>query len=450
MKKAFALAFLFLAVSAGSACAELRASVQVQEVVSPGGIKAWLAHDDKLPLISMRIAFRGGVEQDPADKQGLGELMASLLTQGAGPYDAQAFQQKLADESIGFTFAAGRDAVQGSLRMLRESRRTAFEFMRLAVNEPRFDDEAFERVRRQQITQIQAELGNASWQGRRAMFAAIFRDHPYGMRRLGTAGSLAGMRREDVQAHARRLLARDNLLVTVAGAITPEELGKALDQMFGNLPEHADLRTIPDFSGAFESGSLLIKREGTQTEMLLAMPMVRRNDPDWYAAEIVNYVLGGGGFASRLMSEVRDKEGLTYGIGTGLGSMDRAALLLGQASTDNDKTDRAWTKILDVWRGVYDKGLTEDEIAAAKDYLTGSQPLSLTSISAIANVLMEMRLENLGRDYLERRNALIRGVTAEDVRRVVKRWFDPSKILLVMVGEPEGLRPDRMQEQVRE
>ncbi len=448
MKRILSFALLSLFLS-GSVSAET-AAMRVQEVTSPGGIKAWLVQDDKLPLIAMRFAFRGGVEQDPKDKQGLSELTASLMTQGAGPYDAEAFQQKLADQSIQFTFAAGRDAVQGAIKTLRESHGTAFDLLRLALIEPRFDEEAFNRARSQQLTQIKMELGNASWQGRRALFAHVFKDHPYAMRRLGTAATLKSMTREDVRKHARRIMARDNLLVTVAGAISPEELGVTLDKVFGKLPTHADLRPVPEFSGQFEASKLLIKREGTQTEMLLAAPMLKRCDPDWYAAEIVNYILGAGGFASRLMNEVRDKEGLTYGISTALGSMDHAALLLGQASTDNPKTGKTWDKINEVWQNLYANGLSDSEIEAAKDYLTGSLPLALTSTNAIASVLMDMQLENLGRDYLERRNALIRGVTAEDVKRVIARWFDPAKAMLVMVGAPDGVTPDRTQEQVTE
>ena len=159
-------------------------------------------------------------------------------------------------------------------------------------------------------------------------------------------------------------------------------------------------------------------REGTQTALLFAMPGPKRDDPDWYATEIANYILGGGGFSSRLMQEVRDKNGLTYGIDTGIAPMEHASMIVGNAATDNPKTGKAWDITLDVWRHFFRDGATQEEIKAAQDYLTGSLPLTMTSTDSIAEVLAGMQLEHLGRDYLDRRDDLIRGVSADDVERV--------------------------------
>jgi zinc protease len=426
------------------------ASVRVQEVVSPGGIKAWLVQDDKLPLIAMRFAFRGGVEQDPEDKQGLAELTMALLTQGAGPYDTEAFQQKLADQSIQLGFSASRDELRGALKTLRSSRGEAFKMLRLSVTEPRFDAEAFERARSQQMTAMKLEMGTASWQGRYALFAELFKGHPYFMRHFGTEKTLEGLTREDVRDFAVRHFARDNLLVAVTGDISSAELGKALDGIFAKLHAHAQLTAVGDAAWSSEKAAILVKRDGTQTDMLFAVPMMRRNDPDWYAADIVNYILGGGGFESRLMKDVRDKKGLTYGISTALAPMEHASLLIGQASTDNPKTGEAWQAVRDVWQELYEKGVADAEIAAAKDYLTGSLPIALTSLPAIAGILLEMQLEDLGRDYLDRYSTLIRRVSADDVKQVIQKWFDPSRVEVVFVGVPEGVDPTGVQEQTRE
>jgi zinc protease len=443
------MTFFFVLVWATPDTAHASA-IHIQEVTSPGGIKAWLVQDDKLPLIAMRLAFRGGVEQDPLDKQGLAELTASLLTEGAGPYDAETFQQKLADQSIELGISAGRDAVLGSLKTLRATRATAFNLLRLALTRPRFDPESVERVRNQQLTHMRLELGSADWQARRALFAAVFRGHPYARRRLGTAQTLAGLTRGDVKAFASEHFARDNLLVAVTGDITPGELAKRLDETFGSLPARARLASIAKAAWPEKPAAILLPREGTQTDMLFALPMLRRNDPDWYAARIVNYILGGGGFASRLMREVRDRQGLTYGIGTALASMDHASILLGEAAADNPKAGRAWDETVRVWRSLYENGVTDDEIDAAKKYLTGSLPLHLTNTGAIAGELLEMQLDDLGRDYLDRRNELIDRVSAGDVRRVIKRWFNPDELTLALAGEPEGVTPTITQEPAKE
>ena len=336
------------------------------------------------------------------------------------------------------------------MKTLRDTRAKAFELLSLAVTHPRFDEDAVERARGQQLAQMRHELGSANWQARHALFAHVYAGHPYAMRHFGTMETLKGLTRDDLKTFAVRHMARDNLLVTVAGDITPAELGKSLDEIFGALPAHAQLTPVEDAAWPQTPAKVLISREGTQTEMLFALPMLRRDDPDWYAAEVVNYILGGGGFASRLMHEVRDKEGLTYGIQTALAPMQHASLLFGQAAADNPKVGKAWEQVERVWRELYQTGLTDDDIKAAKDYLTGSLPLELTSTNAIAGVLLEMQLKNLGRDYLDRRNDLIRKVSADDVRRVIQRWFDPERLTLAMVGEPEGIAPTITEEQTRE
>ncbi|MFY9288882.1 MAG: pitrilysin family protein [Alphaproteobacteria bacterium] len=420
----------------------------IQEVESKGGIKAWLVEDHKLPLISIHFAFRGGVEQDPVEKQGLTNLTVELLTAGAGPYDASAFQQQMADYSINISFTAGRDAIYGGAKGLSKDKDKIAELLRLALTEPRFAADDIERLRNQQLAALRMQLGSSDWQSRYALFQHIFAHHPYGARRLGSTATLASLTREDIKNFATDHLARDNLTVAVAGDITPEELASFLDAIFGVVPAQAKLAVIPELTLSAEPATILVPREGTQTQLLFAMPGPKRNDPDWYAAEITNYILGGGGFASRLMHEVRDKAGLTYGIGTDLSPMDFGAVIIGEASTDNDKTAEAWKITLATMRSFYKDGATEKDINAAKDYLTGATPLAMTSTDKIAAVLVEMQLENLGRDYLDRRPTLLRQVTAEDIRRVITKWFNPDKLNLSMVGKPEGIQPTQTRELV--
>jgi zinc protease len=424
-----------------SLCGFSARATTVEEVTSVSGIRAWLVEDHHLPLIALQFAFKGGVEQDPVAKQGLATLTMSLLTQGAGDYDSAAFQQQLADHSVMMNFEAARDTLGGSMKILREERAAGFDLLHLALAKPRFDASDIARARARQLTEMRFGLGDPEWQARYALLNHIFAGHPYSERRFGTAKTLAGLTVDDIRAFAVQHFARDNLVVAVAGDITPEELKAALDQIFGDLPAKAALAPIPEVVWPKDTPVILVPREGTQTELLFAMPGPQRLDPDWYAADIANYILGGGGFSSRLMNEVRDKNGLTYGIGTDLAPMDRAAMIAGDAATDNDKTGKAWQIALDTMRGFYANGATAEEITAAKDYLTGSLPLMLTSTDAIAGVLLDMQLHGLGRDYLDRRDQLIRGVTVEDVMRVVKRWFDPKLLTLVMVGKPQGIVP---------
>ncbi|MDD5587445.1 MAG: pitrilysin family protein, partial [Alphaproteobacteria bacterium] len=269
-------------------------------------------------------------------------------------------------------------------------------------------------------------------------------------RHLGTMQTLKSLTRDDVKTFTAGRFAHDNLLVAVTGNITPAELANRLDEIFGALPARARLTPISAAAWPEKPAVILVPREGTQTDMLFTLPMLHRADPDWYAAEIVNYILGGGGFSSRLMHEVRDKSGLTYGIRTALAPMDHASMLVGEAAADNPKAGKAWDETEQVWRALYKNGVTDDEIAAAKAYLTGSLPLKLTSTGAIAGALLEMQIDNLERDYLARRDDLIRRVSAEDVRRVIQRWFNPDELTLALAGEPEGVTPTITQEPAKE
>jgi zinc protease len=425
-------------------------ATRIQEVTSSGGIKAWLVEDHKLPVIAMHFAFRGGVEQDPVDKQGLANLAMNLMTEGAGTTNATAFQQRLADHSIAMNFSAERDALTGSLKSLSENRQEAFDLLSMALTQPRVEPKDFERERNQQLIALRTQFSSPDWQSRFALFQKIFSDHPYSERRLGSVKTLAGLTRKDVKKFIAEHLARDNVLIAVAGDISPAELARTLDQSFGKLPRHARLAPVSDIEVPQEPSIVMTPREGTQTALLFAMPGPKDDSPDWYATQIANYILGGGGFSSRLMQDVRDKKGLTYGIDTGLSSAEHGGLIMGQAATDNAKTREAWEIVLATMRHFYEDGVTPAEIAAAKDYLTGSLPLSLTSTDRIARVLVNFQIEHRTSDYLDRRNDLIRSVTPDEVQAVIRHWFNPDHVTLSMVGMPEGMAPTETRDLVRE
>ena len=413
----------------------------IQEVTSSGGIRAWLVEDHKLPLIAMQFAFRGGVEQDPVQLQGLAHLTMDALTEGAGPYDAAAFQQQLSDRSITLGFSAGRDALYGHLKALSADRATAFDLLQLALSQPQFDAADIERLRAAQLGSLKHQLASPDWQARYALYSQVFAGHPYGQRSLGSVQTLSAITRDDLQRFAADHLAQDNLVISVAGDMTPAELAAALDHVFGGLPRQATLAPVADVTWPAQPAMLLVPRNGTQTSILFAMPGPLRLDPDWYAAETANYALGGGGFQSRLMHDVREDKGLTYGIDTSLSGMDHAGALVGQASTDNDKTGQAWQIVLATMHRFYDGGMTDDETTAAKNYLTGSLPLEMTSTDKIAGLLVEIQLDRLGIDYLDRRDELINSVTAADLTRTIRRWFNPDGLTAAFVGQPAGINP---------
>nr|WP_309299322.1 pitrilysin family protein [Ancylobacter defluvii] len=414
-------------------------TTRIQKVVSPGGIEAWLVHDTTLPLVAMEIAFVGGGAQDPAGKPGVASLAASLLDEGAGDLDARAFQDAMAEKAIEVHFDASRDMVGGSLRTLSENVEPAFELMRLAVTAPRFDDEAVERIRQGQLANLRRRANDPSTQASLAWSARAFPNHPYGRPLSGTLESVPAITRGDLAGFAKRTLARDNLKIAVVGDITPEALGPALDKMFGALPAKAELTPVPDVVpqglGAVEVKTLDVP----QTSMVFGGIGLKRNDPDFIPAFVLNHMLGGSAFSSRLFREVREKRGLAYSVYSHLAPLDHAGLILGGTATKNERAGETVDLIRAEYMKLLTDGPSEEELADAKSYLIGSFALRFDSSAKVASQLLQIQIDDLGIDYIDRRNELVAAVSLDDIKRVAGRFRENPALLFSLVGKPEGL-----------
>ena len=426
-----AVALAAVAVPAGA--------VEVERVRSAGGIEAWLVRDHANPIITVRLAFRGGAALDPAGQEGLAEMVSSLLDEGAGDLDSQAFQGRLEDLSISLRFDAGRDVFGGRLRTLTENRDTAFGLLRMALSAPRFDAAPVERIRTQILTGLKRNLEDPGTIARRALARTLFPDHPYGRPVGGTPESTAAIAVEDLRRFVARRLGRDNLVIGVVGDISADQLAPLLDQTFGALPAKASSWSVPDTRPQARGETVVINKPVPQSVIVFGQGGPKRDDPDFYAAYVMNYVLGGGGFTSRLYTEVREKRGLVYSVYTYLNPLDHAALIVGGAGTANARVTDTLAVVRGVWRRMAEEGLSAGELADAKTFLTGSFPLRFTSSRSVAGILVAMQLESLGIDYLDRRNGFIEAVTLADARRVARRFLDPDRLTVVVVGEPDGL-----------
>lgn len=434
------LAFLLLLAAFVLSATPARA-IDIERVVSPGGIEAWLVRDDKNPIISLQFAFDGGTELDPVQKQGLATMAMSLLDEGAGDLDSQAFQKKLEDNSIGLGFSAGRDGIFGSVTTLKETKGLAFDLLRMAITQPRFDTEAVERIRNQIMAGLKRSQADPNYWAGLAFAQATFPDHPYGKQARGTLETVPAITRDDLAAFPKARFGRDRLTVAAAGDITAAELATVLDQVFGALPAKTEPFSVPDVAPRGAGAVIAVNRPIPQTIMVMGTQGLKRDDPDWFAGVILNYVLGGGSFSSRLMEEVREKRGLTYGVSSSLQPFEHAALLVVGGSTANEKAGDAIKVIREVWAEVGRKGITAEELKNAQTYLTGSFPLTLTNTGSIAGILLQVQRDELGIDYLNRRNDLINKVTLDDVNRVAKKLLDPATLATVVVGQPTGVTP---------
>lgn len=419
----------------------LARATDVQRVVSPGGIEAWLVEEHAIPLISVEAMFRGGSGLDPVGKEGLATLASGLIDEGAGDYDSEAFLRGLVDRSIRLGANATQDNFTIEVETLSIHRDFAFEMMGLALSAPRYDPDAIERVRQQLLVEVVQNERAPDWVSAMTWYETVYPSHPYGRALEGTAESLNAIDRADLQAFARERFARDNLIVAVVGDITPAELAPLLDQTFGALPATSSPWDV-DEAGFANAGALrIVERNIPQSVVFFGLPGIKRADPDFYAAYVMNHILGGGSFTSRLTDEIREKRGLAYSVYTYLSPLRHGGLLLGSVGTRNDRVAESLDLIRAEFARLRRDGVSADELADAKTHVTGAFPLRFDSNDRVARILLSMQYNDLGIDYIDRRNGYIEAVTLDDVNRVAQRLLVPEDLTVVVVGAPAGLEP---------
>ena len=413
-------------------------AMTIEPIRSPGGIEAWLVREPAVPLVTLNFAFPGGSSQDPQGKDGLANLVASLLDEGAGQYDSTAFHGRLEENAVEFRFSATRDDFRGTMRVLKEHRDEAFELMRLMLNEPRFDPSAVERMRAQTLAVLARYQEQPERVAARAWWAAAFPGHPYGRPARGTVETVGKVTIDDLKDYRRRVFAREGLKVAIVGDIDAAAAGTMLDKIFGGLAAKGELTPVPDVKPLGLGSRVLRDLNVPQATIVFGGAGISRGDPDFIAAYIVNYILGGGSFSSRLYNEVREKKGLAYGIHERLVWLRHGSVVLGSTATRSDRAAEALAITEREIDRMRESGPTADELEKAKSYLKGSYALSLDSSTKIAAQLVQIQLDDLGIDYIGKRSGLIDAVTLDDAKRVAKRLFEGG-LLVSVAGRPRGL-----------
>lgn len=418
-------------IAAGTASA-----VDIQRVVSPGGIEAWLVESRQVPLIAMRFGFQGGSTQDPEGKAGLAYFVSGMLDEGAGDLKSQEFQERLEDDAVKLSFDASRDYFSGSLQTLTKNMDKAFELTRLALNEARFDAEPIERIRGQILAGLAFDRKDPQKVAAREWYKLAFPDHVYARQVKGMADTVRALTADDMKAFAKNVFARDTLKVAVVGDIDAKTLGTVLDRVFGGLPAKANLVTIPEAKAPTGPRQLITEMNVPQAVAQFGHSGVKRKDPDFVAAFVMNYILGGGGFSSRLTEEVREKRGLAYSVYSYLLPYRYASVYAGNVATENKSIAKSISVIQQELERMAVDGPSEEDLKNAKQYLTGSYALRFDTSSKIAGQLLWIQIEDLGIDYVEKRNTLIEAVTLDDLKRVAKRILQADGLIVSIVGKP--------------
>jgi zinc protease len=409
------------------------AAAKIQHLISPGGIEAWFVQDATVPLVAMEFAISGGAAQDPADKSGVGNMVAGLIDEGSGDLDSKTFHERLDRRAIELSFSVTRDYFRGSMRMLKDNRDEAFDLLRMSLTSPHFESADVERIRTQVLSGLRRDTSNPSALASRKFLQIAFGDHPYGRPSNGSLESVPNITIADLKDYVSRVLAKENLRIAVVGDIDAASLGRLLDQTFGALPAKASLTPVPDIEAMRPPLREFIPLDVPQTVVMFGGPGIRRNDPNFMSAFVVNHILGGGALSSRLYREVREKRGLAYSVYDSLLWMEHSALFIGNTGTRADRAGETVDAVNTEVRRMAEDGPTQEELDEAKSYIKGSRMLSLDTSSKLASAMLQYQLDRLPIDYFEKRNAVVDAVTLADAKKAAQKLWGRG-LLTVIVG----------------
>ena len=413
-------------------------AMKIQSVKSPGGIEAWLVEEHANPILALRFAFAGGNSQDPEGKEGLANFVTGMLDEGAGDLTSEQFQMRTEELAMRMSFEDGKDSFYGNFETLTANREKTVELLRLALTKPRFDAEATERVRQQLLAGLVYAARDPDKVAGREWYATAFAGHTYARPANGTKETVSAIASADLAAYAKKNFARGNLKVVAVGDIDPAQLGLLLDTVFGGLPAKADLVDVSK-TKVVAGSQRIIEMNVPQSVAVFGFNAMARKDPDFMPAFILNQILGGGGFASRLMEEVREKRGLAYSVYSYIQPYQHASIFSGGVATKNESMSQSMDVIRSELKRMADNGPTDAELDNAKKYLTGSYALRFDTNAKIASQLLGLLQEDFGIDYVEKRNALVDAVTMADMKRVAAKLLKTDDLIVTIVGKPVNM-----------
>jgi zinc protease len=414
-------------------------ATDISEMKTPAGLDVWYVQEKSIPILSVEISFPRGSVHEPNGLGGLANMVSATLDEGAGDLGALAFQTRLEELAISMSFGSSKDTFRISLKTLSQNREEAFRLLGLALQSPRFDQKAVERIRRQIQTRLIGQAENANAIAAKAWFNKTYGDHPYGRPTLGTKDSIARITPANLKAYVEQNFRLDGIMIGAVGDVDQAEIGRLLDIALAALPKAQITPEVSKVMPSSAGSTTVIRKPNPQSVVMFGMPGIMRDDPDYYAAYVMNYVLGGGGFTSRLYQEVREKRGLAYSVYSYLYPYEHSAIYLGGLGTANERVAESLDVVKAEISKLAEKGITDEELARAKVFLNGSFPLRLDSNAKIARMLVAIQISDLGMSYIDQRPGFINAVTIEDVRRVAQRLLRPEAMTWVIVGDPAGI-----------
>jgi len=425
----FFLFFIFLTSTNSKA-------IQFESLESKNGIKFWLIEDNTLPLVSVSFSFKGGSILDPVGQDGVTNLMTSLLDEGTKNFTASEYRLFKRENGIKISFSTSKERIEGTFQVVKPSLQEGFYLLNESINKAKFPIDEIKKVKSQIEASIKIDNSDISTLASNKFNESFFKDKLIGRNTKGNLKTLSSISRDNIQSIYKSSFIKDRLVIGISGDIESSLAKKYIDYVFGDLPSKKFENPISTLKELSE-GKKIIKIKTPQTTVVFGQKGLGRKDKEYFAVRVINYVLGGGGFQSRLYKEIREKNGLVYSIYSYLMPYEYTGVIVGGFQTRNQNVGKTIEKVKTEWNRIKNQGITKIELQNAKNYYKGSFSRNFTSTLSIASLLMIVQYYDLGEDYFDKRDLIIDNLKLNELNNLAKNLFDSENLFFMIVGEPK-------------
>ncbi len=411
-------------------------ALDFEKLQTKSGIQFWFVKDNSIPIISVNFSFSGGSSLEKKEKNGLSNLMVSLMDEGTKNYTSKEFRNSMKRNGMKLRFSSQKNRIDGVFQIISSQSQEGFNLFKEAINHPKFSEDEIQKVKNQIIASIKIDQANVSSIASNKFNENFFGDHIFSRNIKGSVNSLKNLTRKDLIDFHKQAFQKKNLVIGVAGDVDKKDLIKYIDLVFGKLEDKLEIPAVEGFSN-LSVGEKLYEMETPQTSVLFGHPGLARNDKDYFSLRIANYILGGGGFQSRLYKNIREKKGLVYSVYSYLLPYENDGVLVGGFQTRNKSVYKTIQSVKKNWKDIQKKGISEDELENAKAYFNGSFTRNFTSTSSIAGLLQIVQYFKLGEDYFTRREKIINNINLKMVNEVASKYFKSEDLFFMIVGKPD-------------
>ena len=410
-------------------------AINVNKTILPNGLVVLHSEKHSLPIVMVTLLIKASPLNEPKDKAGLANLTAELLAEGTKNRSSTDISEEIEFIGASLDVSVVSDYTSVTLSVLKKDINKGFELFSDILLNPVFPEKEIERKKELVKGSLRHSEEDPAFLAERAFKKEIFGEHPYGRLIEGSVDTIDAIKREDLITFYSAYFLPNNSILSVAGDLTEEELNSLIKTYLKDW-EKADLPSIvtQGFNIGKAKRTVQIDKDLTQANIILGHIGIRRDNPDYYAVSVMNYILGGGGFSSRLMQTIRDEMGLAYDVDSFFTSNKEKGLFQIEVQTKNDSANSVISEILNQMKKMRQKIVSDEELSDAKSYLTGSFPRRLDTNRKIADFLASVEFYNLGLDYAEKYSTYINSITKKDIFRVAQKYLDPEDYVLVVVA----------------